>query len=311
MVPNTTAAAEASSQLERELASLAEPSSERLGKARRAWQSALLSWKRLDAFRVGPISESNSLMRVMFWPVRTPGIDALLQGSQAIDDASIDAMGVDRRGLFALEYLLFAEEAEEQTLARFAGVAGERRVRLARALAANVSLYAQRNLSALGDGVAYGRKFAEEGQDSVNRLVAQLVYTVDSVSASRFARTARLVKDGRVKPAEIEGGLAQVSQRIALTQLRATEELYLGREHGLCQLVETKSPPVASSLRSAFTRAVSAVADLGGPLEQVARDKPEIFEAAAAAVKKLERALEVDLASTLGVTSTFATVDGD
>lgn len=311
LVPNVDTVAKDSRQLELDVAVLAEPSVETLRAAQHAWQRALSSWKRVDAFRIGPISESNSLMRVMFWPARTAGIEALLQGTQAIDAASIDVMGVDRRGLFALEYLLFREEPEEQTAARFSGASGERRAGLARALAANVSLYADRVVHALGNGQAYASKFAEAGQDSVNRLVAQLVYTVENVSANRFARTLRLVETGNLKPSDIEGGSGRMSQQIALSSLRASEELYLAAERGLCRLVAAQSPAVDRALRLAFAQSITAVTGLGAPLEQVAQRDRASFDAAALAVKKLERALKVDLASVLGVTSTFASVDGD
>jgi len=311
VVPNTVAVAESSHRLERETLSLVDASVATLRSVRGTWQATLASWKRLDAFRMGPISESNSLLRTMFWPVRTAGIDALLQGAQAIDDASIDAMGVDRRGLFALEYLLFGEEPEEQTAARFAGPSGERRTHLARALAANVTLYADGVARALGDGRAFAEKFAEAGQDSLNRLVAQLVYTVENVSANRFARTSRLVKNGAVRLTEIEGGAGRMSQQIALTSLRATEQLYVAGERGLCRLVAAQSASVDRALRSAFSQAIGAVSNLGAPLEEAAQRDPALFDAGAATVKKLERALKVDLASVLGVTATFASVDGD
>ncbi|HYQ42855.1 MAG TPA: imelysin family protein [Polyangiaceae bacterium] len=312
VVPNTAAVVEDSRRLEVELAQLAAlPTLDTLGASRQSWRRSISSWKRLDAFRIGPVLESNSLLRAMFWPVRSAGIDALLQGEQAIDEASIDAMGVDRRGLFALEYLLFAEDGEEQIVARFTGGAGERRARLARALAGNISFYATGLARSLADGTAYARKFAEGGQESLNRLVAQLVYTVESVSANRLARTSTLAKNGSLKATAMEGGLARVSQLIALTSLRAAEELYLAAERGLCQLVKSQSAAVDRELRSAFARAIAAVSDLGAPLEDVAKRDPAQLDAAAASVKSLERALKVDLTSLLGVTASFASVDGD
>jgi uncharacterized protein len=312
VVPNTTALARDSRRLEVDSARLvSEPTLTRLREVRQSWQRALSSWKRVDAFRMGPIAESNSLLRAMFWPVRTAGIEGLLQSTQAFDDASIDAMGVDRRGLFALEYLLFPVEAEEQAALRFAGPGGERRAQLVRALAGNVALYADQVARSLGNGKSFAEKFADGGQDNLNRVVGQLAYTVENVSANRFARISRLTKNGSLKPSEIEGAAGRMSQQIALTSLRATEQLYLGAERGLCRLVEAQSTPADRALRSAFAQAITAVSDLGGPLEEAAVRDPAGFDAAAASVKKLERALKVDLASLLGVTSTFTSLDGD
>lgn len=312
VVPNTTALAEHSRRLEVESAGLAAaPTPSTLRDVRQSFRRALSSWKRVEAFRLGPIAESNSLMRAMFWPVRTAGIEGLLQGTQALDHASIDSMGVDRRGLFALEYLLFTEEPEEECVARFAGPAGERRASLTRALAGNVSFHADNVVRSLGSGRAFADKLGDGGQDSLNRLVAQLVFTVENVSANRLTRISRLIKNGTFKRSDIEGGPSRMSQEIALTSLRATQQLYLGEERGLCRLVSGQSTTVDSALRSAFAQSITAVADLGGPLEEAAQRDPIRFDAAADAVKKLERALKVDLASVLGVTSTFASVDGD
>ena len=145
----------------------------------------------------------------------------------------------------------------------------------------------------------------------MNRLVAQMVYTVENVADNRFARTARLVDAGNLKAADVEGGGGRMSQQIALSSLRATEELYLAAERGLCRLVAAQSPAVDRALRSAFAQSITAVSDLGAPLEEAAQRDRVRFDAAAVAVKTLERALKVDLASSLGVTSTFASVDGD
>ncbi|HKO46727.1 MAG TPA: imelysin family protein [Polyangiaceae bacterium] len=312
VVPNTAAIAESSRRLAGELARLvAAPSLTTLQAAREQWRRALSSWKRADVFRNGPIMDTNCLLRAMFWPVRTGAIDALLQGSQVLDDQSIDAMGVDRRGLFALEYLLHSPQTDEWIIAEFAGPAGERRGRLARALAGNVSFYADQVAHSLGNGREFSGQFAERGQDSLNRLVGQLVHTAEDVSAARLARISDLAKRGRLEPARVEGGGGRMSQQIALTYLRSCEQLYLGVDRGLWQLVKAQSATVDHALRSAFSQAIAAVSNLGLPLEEVAQRDPAALDAAAGVVKKLERALKTELASTLGVTMTFSSLDGD
>ena len=92
VVPNTARVAEDSRRMEREISRLlAEPTLSTLRAAQAQWQRALLSWKRADVFRSGPIAHSNSLLRAMFWPVRTGAIEALLQSAESIDEAGFDA----------------------------------------------------------------------------------------------------------------------------------------------------------------------------------------------------------------------------
>jgi predicted lipoprotein len=255
--------------------------------------------------------DSNSLLRAMFWPVRTGAIAALVEGSQALDEASIDAMGVDRRGLFALEYLLYSQATEDHLVAEFAGPSGERRARLACSLAGNVSFYAERVARSLADGKQLAAQIADGGQDSLNHLVGQLVYAVEGVSAKRLTRISTLAKSDRLLASEIEGSGGGMSQQIALTYLQATEQLYLGVERGLSQLVRVLSPSVDGGIRAAFARAIALVSNLSSPLEEVARRDIAALDVAAEAVKRLERTLRMELASTLGVTLTFSSVDGD
>jgi len=316
VVPNTAAVAESSRRLATEAGRFAaEPTVSALHAVRQQWRNALSSWKRADAFRNGPIMDTNSLLRAMFWPVRTGALEALVQGSEAIDEPSVELMGVDRRGLFALEYLLFSEgeleRADERILTGFVGPMGERRGRLARCLAVNVSLHADRAARSLGDGKRYADQFADRGQDSLNHLVGQLVSTVENGSENRLARISSLAKSGRLKAADVEGSRGRMSQQIALTYLRATEQLYLGVDRGLGQLVKDLSPTVDGGIRSDFARAIAAVSNLAMPLEEAVKRDASALDDAAVAVKKLERALKTELVSTLGVTLTFSSADGD
>jgi hypothetical protein len=81
-------------------------------------------------------------------------------------------------------------------------------------------------------------------------------------------------------------------------------------DRGLRELVKAQSASIDDGLRSAFGQAISAVSGLGLPLEETAKQDPAGLDAATAAVKKLERALRTELASTLGALS-FSSLDGD
>jgi len=69
--------------------------------------------------------------------------------------------------------------------------------------------------------------------------------------------------------------------------------------------------PTQVSDFGAFARAIASISDLALPLEEVVKRDFAGLDNAAAAVKKLERTLKTELVSTLGVTLTFSSVDGD
>src|SRR5262245_53120928 len=83
------------------------PSAANLEAARHALRKAALLWQRAYAFRNGPIIESHAFIRSAFWPTRPDAVREVLEGDQAFDDAFIAELGVDVKGVFALEHLLF------------------------------------------------------------------------------------------------------------------------------------------------------------------------------------------------------------
>jgi predicted lipoprotein len=116
-----------------------------------------------------------------------------------------------------------------------------------------------------------------------------------------------------VRASDVQGAPSGVSTALVLAQLTATEALYLGREgdHGLAALVRPVAPTIDERVRSRFRAAKQALTRLGAPLERaVAADRAQVLTAFRA-LKELELALKVDLASALGVTLTFTGGDGD
>lgn len=279
-----------------------------LENAQRALRKALLAWQRVQAFRNGPVVESNALLRSTFWPARRLAIGSVIEGNATIHSALVESLGVDAKGLFALELMLFEQTAREEWL----GPHGERVIALAAAFADDVRERADAVLRQLGDGRAFADKFAAGGQESLNRLVNQLVETSETIAADRLLRVLGLQEHDRLLPGQIYGGFSGLSAQLPLASLITTQSLYLGVDDaGLCALVKQVSPAIDTRVRSTFAAALAALKALSGPLEQVVRRDRKLLVQAADAAKALEVALKSDLASALGVTLSIVSGDGD
>ncbi|MFT3926342.1 MAG: imelysin family protein [Myxococcales bacterium] len=314
VVPDVRALAKESQALEVSATAFARaPSQAGLDALQAQWKRCLLAWKKGFAFRAGPIVESNALLRTMFWPVRSREIDSLIGGAQAITDSFVEQLGVDLKGLFALEHLLFdPPQAGQGPLERFMGSGGARASEYAVALAKNVNAYADDMQAALGDGAAFARSFSESTEQNLNSLVNQMVSTVETVAVQRLGFTLELLKNQRLSSDSLEGGKSGLSTQISETLLATTERLYLGvNGHGLAALTKQASEPIEARVGAAFEGARKTLAALGAPLEQAATKTLGKLEGAAAAARELEIALKVDLVSALGVTLTFTLGDGD
>lgn len=314
VAPDVRAVAAASQKQRESVAAFcAGPSLPLLRRAREACRVVLPAWKRAHCFRSGPMVDTNALLRAAFWPARPAAIEAAISGATPIDDALIEALGADAKGVYALEALLFPLDLEEtRALALFETASGERRRNLLFALARNVASHAETANHALGDGRAFAERYGAAGQESVSRLVNQLVSSVEALAFNRLGLVLGLAESRMLKPAEVEGWPSGSSTALALAELTGIQRLYgASKRGGLGELVRAVAPAIDLRVQQRLDEALKTVRELGAPLERVVVQNRSALAAAVAASKALELALKVDVASALGVTLTFQTGDGD
>lgn len=314
IVPDTRAVVTTSSALAAGVdAFVTAPAVDTLRAARAKFESALLAWKRAQCFRLGPMVDTNAFVRTLFWPPRAPALETVLQTTAAIDDAFVANLGVDARGVYGVEYLLFPLERDEAaSLALFTGEPGARRRDFVRGLATNVAKYASNAGTALGDGSAYAARFAHGGQVSLSILINQMIATIENLAAHRLEPVLARAARQRLSAEDVEGAPSASSQKIALAQLGGNEALYRGgKSGGLAALTRALAPAIEARVSDRYQAALGAVRALAAPLERVVQTDRAALERAAQATKALEVAIKVDLASALGVTITFQTGDGD
>jgi predicted lipoprotein len=281
---------------------------EQLTRTQRAWRAATLAWQRGVAFQQGPFVDTGALLRAAFWPVRREAIDDLLSASERVDTTLVASLGVDSKGLFALEQLLFDERS----------VAGQpwllsqpRALALTQALTHDVSAYADRASAALGDGELFVREFAHAGQQSLNRLVTQLLRRLETATL-RIDSVLGMLANHSLSLDVVQGGRSGLSTDILSTWLELVRRVYgADLEASLATLVRSVAPAVDRRMQQLLNAAVGSLQSLGKPLEEVLRIDPTPLRTAWTQLKALEVGVRADLASALGVTITFNSSDGD
>jgi predicted lipoprotein len=308
-VPQARAVNDAQTALTAQLGELERaPGVPALQAAQAAWKRAVLAWEAARALRIGPVVETRALLRAMYWPVRIEALEKLHSANQPLDDARIDRLGVDVRGMFALEWLLFG--APHTSLSSASPDAARARA-LASALSRNVQHYAQLTVQQLGDGDALTASLSHDEQQSLSRLVELIVVTVEALTNERLAPLLPTAPKA-LRALALRGGVSGISGELLLTQLTATAQLYAGeRGAGLSALVKAAAPALDPHLRSVFREAQARLRALGPSLEPAVERDPESVVRAYVALKQLERALKSELSSALGVTLTFQSGDED
>ena len=296
--------------LERALGQLAAaPSEAHLLTARNAWRHCVLAWKRAGSFRTGPFMEGNALLRATYFPVRPESIEQILEGTRVIDARLVDEIGARDKGLFALEYVLFAGPSER----RLDAPSAERSRRYAQALGSDVLGSAERIARSLGaEGRNYAPGFARDPQAAVTLLVNQMVETLETLAEARLGTVIWMNRVKRLQASDVEGFASGASHELALAELLGAERLYRsGESRGLSSLVKSLNPELHARLAGLFDRALQDVSRLQLPVERLVELDPARVEAAQKSVKQLEIGVKNELASALGVSVTFTSGDSD
>ncbi len=251
---------------------------------RQRFTSAALAWKRAQAFRSGPFVSSQAFQRAAFWPASAAAIDNAL-AAPVVDEQLVEGLGVDARGLWALEYALFERDA---TL-------DEKRRRYARELSVNILGYAERLSRKLGDAQSFAREFGAAGEHSVTTLAAQSQDTLEIVRG-KLERVERAVSGGTALELAVEGYYSHSSTANLRALVVGAEGLYSG---GLQELAARVAPDVARRTRDSFVRLQERILTLEPELEIAVRTQPGQFRAVKDALAELQHTYEVELRSAL------------
>lgn len=224
--------------------------------ARAAWASAMTAWQRAELSIIGPASPESLALRdfIYSWPVTSAcAVDQAVMDSLDNDAFDISGQLLNRRGIDALEYLLY-NQTEDSACAPQIRPAGwdelatdeKWRARCEFAQEAVVDLQVQQSellaawtaeggyLSSLRSPGASGSEFASS-HEAVNAIFAGLFYldlqTKDAkLGAPLGATENNCAEVGAPCAQSLESQYAQISKESIAANLEAFELLFLGAE---------------------------------------------------------------------------------
>lgn len=291
----------------------AAPGPATLDSAQRAWRATLLAWRRTQTFGHGPIADLGLSNRIQFWPSRRQSVDRVLRADRGIDDGYIQELGANAVGLSALEVLLFDPRLDDRgRAAAFSGASGARQRAYAQALARELSKRSRDIETAWQGPAGYAATFGSGGQQGLNVLVNDMLAALEIGAQGRLQAVIDHRSDPQLRTDLVEGGLSGTSQQGVLALLQGVRTAFAGGEgDGLDDYLGRVNASTARRVDAQFRKAILAVQAIDGPLEQTVVVKPQLIADARDACRALEILLKVEVVSTLGVTLTFKSTDGD
>ncbi len=290
-----------------------DPTGDALAGAQSAWRDARRPFKRLEAARFGPLAELRIDGAVDFWPARTDDIDAELTLETPMTQTYVSGLASTRKGLPALEYLLFAQSdrlAEERACAYAAAIAADIDVRAAD-LATAWGPFRDELVTA-GDGSSEYSKLSDALDDVGNALFGGVADIEGMKLAAPLGR-----RDGDVpQPDQAESRFADNAITDLLDALDGALAVYTstyGAATGpsLSAATASLSPQLDADVHATFDACRAAVLAIPPPLRTAVVDAPASVDEALACTKTLYDLLVVDVAGVLGLTPTFGDNDGD
>ena len=317
ILPGYEDAADALARLDQSVAALcSSPSQTALETARDAWREARHEWLRTESYRFGPAMDRRSVSLVDWWPIDAEKIDRNLAGEEDVtNDRVTEFLSSTQRGFSTAEYLLFGAEsaglsdgADAQRCVYLQSVAAVNSAEVSGILA---------DWQGTGDSSSYASYFDGTGSvalvdsDAEAELVRSLVFQVRTIANMRLG--AALGVDQEVDASAIPSGYADNSREDLLSQLEGIAAVYRGGEDGLglSARVAAASAETDARMLGAIESTISATRDLDGSVISQLEAAPAQVRAVYDSMKELQRVLNTEIVSLLGISVGFSDTDGD
>ena len=300
----------------------ANPGSETLDAARTAWREARAPWMRSQATWFGPVMDRRSRSLVDWSPVDPERIETTLAGRESISAGDVrEFFGSTQRGLGSIEYIIFGEDAT--VLASLDDPGGIR----CQYLTALGEVAADEMAGVLADWTGDGSpdggyagyfkgtaSISLVEQQAVDEAVRTSVFITRSIADMELGK-ALGADGGEPDPSAILGAGGHNAVADLRNQVLGMQDVYLGAGAegalGISGLVSGVSEEADQRMRGHFDAALSAVDGLQEPLQSTVATDPAPAHLAHQRIQELQRALNTEVVSLLGVTVGFADTDGD
>ncbi len=282
------------------------------------------SWQACAAFEFGPAETESLRANINTFPTDTNQINSNISaGAYNLESAS----NMDAKGFPAIDYLLFGSDFSK-TLLNFSA---ENNFTNRKSYLASLSTEIKNRTNKvqtgwLSSGSNYINTFKNNtGSDvggSIGMLVNQLNYDFELLKNSKIGVPLGKRTLGNALPDKVESFYSQQSLLLALENLKALENIYLGRNaqniDGLglddyLDQIDAKygNASLNQTIKDKFNSVKTKLAAVPHPLSQAVILNATTVDQAYAELQQLVVLLKVDMPSALGVLITYQDNDGD
>ncbi len=300
----------------------ATPDAGNLTALRAAWSQSVQAWMDCEMYNLEFAAINSLPAQIASWPVDTNVIEAEITGSATLNEAYVQATGTTRKGLSAVEYLIYGTTGNDQTVldSFTTSVNATRRKLYLEALCAHIKTQSTLAATDWKGGASHNHFIAQTQLDisgSMNLLVNSLIEHIEYVRKNKVSKPLGIDNAGVADGNLTENHLAPRSLENIKETIAAWKKLFNGSTGiGLDDyLVAVKAmhdtEELSVTINNQLDLCMAKANAITVPLHLAVTQQPANVQALYLELKKLTVLTKVEMASSLGVIITFSDNDGD
>ncbi|SMO46777.1 imelysin family protein [Gracilimonas mengyeensis] len=291
------------------------PTEGMLQTAQERWKASIKSWKRAELYNFGPVESMVLVTSIDRWPTSEAGIETVIEEYDDSDDYLV-RVGSNRRGLPAIEYLLFHSQPEE-IITEFEDANRKAYLlQLSASVAENSALILDEWQN------EYKHRFIEKTGNRPNSgitlLANEMGYLLEMIRMDKLEIPFGKQTMGALRLHMLESEYAGISKQLIRENLESARHTFNGGEgtgfddylDGL-NIRGDDGMMLSEAINQEYANALAIIDNMDGSLAEVMQNDKEAVEQLIESVQQLYIYTEVDMISQLNILDTFSDNDGD
>jgi predicted lipoprotein len=288
---------------------------DRLEILRKQWIKTAIAYEKTYNFHIGEAKSRFINLAINNWPTVPHSIEQLIKKNE-INDAIINAISPQIKGIPAIEYLLFGKNSSK-TNADFNK--SPKRKKYLKFAVEFIKNQAHRLLNIwITEGRNYSKTFVENNgsgiKESFNLLFNGLYNSVNTSKITKIGKPAGLENSPRANPNLVQAPYSHQSLALLKGSIEVIEAVFFTDEHAnIAQYISSisKDNLVNDRIKKAIFESYQAIDAIPVPLEEAVASHPEAVANLHDKLAALNVWIAVDARNILSVIITSTDTDGD
>jgi len=291
------------------------PTSENLNDLKSAWETSIKTWKRAEVYNFGPAESLVLVTAIDRWPTSERGIEQAIDEYDDSDDYLI-RIGSNRKGLPAIEYLLFHDE-ESVILDEFSD---ENRKAYLNLLTEALTQHSSAILKEWNSGYKgeFISKTGNKADSGITLLANELGYILQKVRMEKLEIPFGAQTKGTPRLQMLESVHANFSKELIRENLISAQQTFNGENStGFDDYIEAlgieddNGELLSEAINNEYENAFRILDSIDGSLKNAIINQREPVQELIDSIQRLYIYTDIDMISQLGILTVFSDNDGD